>query len=81
VDEKEQMLFTSRRLTIIGTGFLAIGIACSMFLVADVLFGPAAALVVALAAIVVIGALWYALPLIARGRARSSSGGGGTSDK
>jgi hypothetical protein len=81
LDEKEHMLFTSSRLTIIGTGFLAIGIACSMFLIADVLFGPATALVVALATVSVIVALWYALPLIARGRASSSSGGGASPEE
>jgi uncharacterized membrane protein YgcG len=83
VDEKEQMLFTSSRLTVIGTAFLAIGIACSMFLIADVLFGPTTAVVVALATIAVIASLWYALPLMARrgGSGSSSSGGGASSDK
>jgi amino acid transporter len=81
LDEKEHMLFTSSRLTVIGTAFLAIGIACSMFLIADVLFGPATALVVALATVAVIGALWYALPLIARGRGAASSGGGSSSEE
>ena len=69
VDEKERMLFTSTRLTIIGSGFLAIGIACSMFLIADVMFGDFAALVVALLTVGVIVALWYVLPLVSRGDA------------
>jgi hypothetical protein len=81
VHEKEQMLFTSSRLTIIGTAFLAIGIACSMFLVADVLFGPATAFVIAIATVAVIASLWYALPLIARRSNSSSSGGEASSDE
>lgn len=66
VEEKEQMLFTSSRLTIIGTGFLAIGIGCSMFLIADFMFGIEAAILVAVATLVVIVSLWYALPLSRR---------------
>ena len=65
-DEKEKMLFTSSRLTIIGTAFLAIGIACSMFLIADVLFGETFALVVAALTVVVIVGLWYVLPVVSR---------------
>lgn len=72
VKEKEQMLLTSSHLTVIGTGFLAAGIACSMFVIADVLFGVAAATVTAVATLVVIGLLWYALP-ISRRRGDSSS--------
>ena len=66
VEEKEQMLLTSNRLTVIGTVFLAVGVACSMFLIADVLFGGAAATVTAVATLVVIGLLWYALPISRR---------------
>lgn len=66
VEEKEQMLFTSSRLTIIGTGFLAIGIGCSMFLIADFMFGIEAAILVAIATLVVIVLLWYALPISRR---------------
>ena len=71
VEEKEKMLFTSSRLTLIGTAFLAAGIGCSMFLVADVLFGATGATVIALVTIVVIGGLWYALPLWARDSTQS----------
>ena len=74
VEEKERMFFTSSRLTLIGTAFLAVGISCSMFVIADVLFGPTAALVIALVTIAVIGGLWYVLPIWAR--AGRSSGAG-----
>lgn len=66
VEEKEEMLFTSSRLTAIGTAFLAIGIACCMFLIADVLFGDLVATVTAVATLVVIGSLWYVLPIARR---------------
>jgi hypothetical protein len=73
VDEKEKMLFLSSRLAIIGTAFMATGISCSTFLIADVLFGPVAGTLVAVATAGVIGVLWYALPLASRrGRASSS---------
>jgi hypothetical protein len=66
VDEKEAMFFTSSRLALIGTGFLAAGIGCSMFVITDVLFGDLAALVVAGLTLAVIVLLWYVLPLRAR---------------
>ena len=68
VDEKERMLLTSSRLAIVGTVFLAFGIACSLFVVADVLFGVGAAVAVAVATLGLIGALWYVLPLLSRER-------------
>jgi hypothetical protein len=66
VEEKEQMLLTSSRLALAGTGFLAAGIGCSMFVITDVLFGDLAAFVVAAITLVVIVGLWYVLPLRAR---------------
>jgi len=66
VEEKEQMLLTSSRLTVIGTGFLAIGVSCCMFLIADVLFGDIVATVTALGTLLVIVALWYVLPISRR---------------
>jgi hypothetical protein len=66
VDEKERMFFTSSRLALIGTGFLAAGIACSMFVITDVLFGDIAAFAVAAITITVIVGLWYVLPFRAR---------------
>jgi hypothetical protein len=70
VDEKEEMLFTSSRLALVGTVFLAAGIGCSMFVIGDVLFGDVAALVVTAMTVAVIVALWYVLPF----RARNPSG-------
>jgi hypothetical protein len=66
VQEKERMLLMSSQLTLIGTAFIALGICCSVFLVADVLFGETAGIVAAAAAAVLFVALWYVLPLIVR---------------
>jgi hypothetical protein len=77
VEEKERMLLLSSRLTLIGTAFIAVGICCSVFLVADVLFGEPGALLAAAGAAVLFVSLWYVLPLIMRGR---GNGGGGGDD-
>ena len=61
--EKEEMLFTSSKLALIGTGFLGIAVCCSLFVVADVLFGNVAAFIVSVLAGVLIVGLWYAMPL------------------
>ena len=71
--EKEQMLLTSSKLAIVGTFFLAAGIACSVFVVADVLFGPLFALGAGIAVAVLIVALWYILPLTRRGSGADES--------
>jgi len=64
--EKEVMLMTSSRLAVLGTIFLGLGIVCSLYVVADVLFGDVVALVAAIAAGVLIASLWYVLPLSRR---------------
>jgi hypothetical protein len=72
VDEKEQMLLTSSRFAIVGTLFLAAGIVCSMFVVADVLFGELAGIAVAVVTATVLVGLWYALPISRRRRSGSA---------
>lgn len=75
--EKEEMLLRSGRLAIVGTAFLGMSIACSLFVVADVLFGPGIAAAVAVISAVLIVGLWYVLPLWSRrpGTGKSSSTG------
>ena len=68
VAEKEEMLFTSSQMAIIGTVFLAGGIGCSMFVIGDVLFGPLAGALSTAGTGLLIVALWYVLPLIRRRR-------------
>jgi hypothetical protein len=72
IDEKEQMLLTSSRFAIVGTAFLAAGIVCSMFVVADVLFGELAGIAVAAVTSAVLVGLWYALPISRRRRSRAA---------
>jgi hypothetical protein len=61
--DKERMLYTSNRLTITGTVFLAVAMATAVFVITDVLFGaPVAALTAAVAAVTLAG-FWYVLPL------------------
>jgi Family of unknown function (DUF6328) len=65
--DKERLLETANRQAIVGTGFLAVGIASSMYLVTSFLYGdgvgvPLAALVAGLLAW-----LWYGLPLMRGG--------------
>jgi hypothetical protein len=64
--DKEQMLFTSNRLAIAGTAFLAVAMAAVVFEISDVLFGVGAASVLAGVATLAIASLWYILPLSRR---------------
>ena len=61
--DKEQMLRTANRLTIAGLVALALAIAGSAYLIADVIFGAAAALVTVALTLGLLGGLWFALPL------------------
>ena len=63
---KERMLYDSTRMAIAGAAFVAIGISCAVFLVADVVYGTPAALVVTLVAVALYGGLWFVLPLLRR---------------
>jgi amino acid transporter len=66
VDEKEEMLLTSSKLTVVGTIFLALGIASSLFVIADVLFGDLVAVIFSVGALLLIVGLWYVLPISRR---------------
>ena len=63
---RSQRLRLANALTIVGSVFLAVGVSCVVFLVADFIYGGATA---AVATALVAGAflvLWYALPLVQR---------------
>jgi hypothetical protein len=64
---KEEMLFDSNKLVAVGLFCTAIGIACSVFLVVDVVQGGTAAAVATVAALLLYGVLWLGLPLARRG--------------
>ena len=68
--DKEHLLVVSNRLAIAGTGFLALSIAGTVFVVTDVLFEVTSAAVLAAATAAVFGRLWYAMPLLRRWRGR-----------
>ena len=63
---KLRMLLDSNVLLTIGSALTAVGIACSIFLVTDIVFGSTMALVATVATLLVYAALWAALPLVRR---------------
>jgi hypothetical protein len=64
---KERILFDANRLMVGGMLCTAIGIACAVYLVVDVVHGGTAAVVATAASLVVYAALWLGLPLARRG--------------
>ena len=64
---KPQILFFANRAAMIGLGVLALAMSGAILLVAHVIFGPVAAIVVAVGAGLVFASLWYVMPW-ARGR-------------
>ena len=66
-DIKESMLFDSNKLIIAGLLCTAIGVACSVYLVVDIVHGGTAAVLATIATLLVLGVLWIALPLSRRG--------------
>jgi hypothetical protein len=63
---KEQMLIDSNRMLIGGSVLVALGIACAVFLIADVVYGPAFAAIVTGVTILVYAGLWWVFPLLRR---------------
>jgi hypothetical protein len=64
--DKERVLFTSNKLLVSGTVFMAISMAMVVFLVGDVLYGHAMAALVAALTAGWFGWFWYGLPLRSR---------------
>jgi hypothetical protein len=63
---KEQMIRTANRLAIAGMAALALAVACSLYVITDVIFERPAAIAVAAGAAFVFALLWYAVPLAHR---------------
>jgi Family of unknown function (DUF6328) len=61
--DKENVLVTSHRLTIIGTFFLAVAITAVVYLITDVLYEGAAPVVFTLGIAALFVVIWYLLPL------------------
>jgi hypothetical protein len=63
---KQRMLFDSNKLLLAGSVLTAAGISCSIFLVAEIVFGRTIALIATVGTLVVYAALWAVLPLSRR---------------
>ena len=63
---KELLLHDSNKLMAAAMVCVAVGIACCVYLVVDVVYGGVAAVVSTVATLIVYGALWFALPLARR---------------
>jgi hypothetical protein len=63
-ERKEQMLFDSNKLVIVGTLLTGLGVACAVYLVVDVVYGGSAAVAATVAVLIAYGAVWLGLPLV-----------------
>jgi hypothetical protein len=61
--QKEYLVSAGTRLAIIAGIFLAVGLTGILVLISDVIFGGVTAAIVGLATAVVVGVVWFALPL------------------
>ena len=65
--QKERMLFDANKLMVAGMIATAIGIACSLYLVSDVVHGSQTAAIVTAVIGTVFVLFWFGLPLLRRG--------------
>jgi hypothetical protein len=63
---KEQMVYDSNKLVIVGTLLTGLGVACAVYLVADVAYGASAARIATLGVLVTYATIWLGLPLVRR---------------
>ena len=67
---KREILFFANRAAVLGLGALALAMTGAILLIADFLFGVAAAVPIGTATALLFGSLWYLLPMAqSRGRA------------
>jgi quinol-cytochrome oxidoreductase complex cytochrome b subunit len=64
--DKERLLRTANRLTLVGTVFLAVAIVLALWVVSRVIHASGTAFLVAAGALVAFAWFWYALPLLRR---------------
>jgi hypothetical protein len=62
--DKEAVIRVSNLLLLWGTGFVAAAMGCSVFVIAEFLYGGVAGAVVAVGTVLLFGWLWYAMPLL-----------------
>ena len=72
--EKEWLLRVGNQMALWGTVLLGASIVLALYVVTNVLFSSAQALLTAVAAVVVFAAIWYVLPLTRRSSSSSSDG-------
>jgi hypothetical protein len=61
--DKERILRASNKMSIAGLGFLALAMVGAVMLIADFIYSPTLTIISGVAALIVYGLLWYALPL------------------
>jgi hypothetical protein len=59
-----RLVAVSARFVVVGSALLAAGMACAVYLIADLLYRSALAAVVTSAVVVVVGWCWYGIPLL-----------------
>jgi len=62
--DKERILRASNKMSIAGLGFLALATVGAVMLIADFIYSPTLTIVSGIAAAIVYGLLWYALPVL-----------------
>ncbi len=62
--DKEALLRSANRLTVVGTALLAVALACATLLVTDLVVDRLTAIVATIAVSVVVAGTWYLLPLL-----------------
>jgi hypothetical protein len=61
--DKEHLLLTANRLILFGMAFVAISMGCSVFVVAEFVYGGVVGTIVAVGVVLLFGWFWYGLPL------------------
>jgi hypothetical protein len=73
---KERMLRDANVLLMGGTALTGVGFACSIFLIADVIYGSTTAAVATIVTVLMFGGLWFVLPLLRRREPDDEEGSG-----
>ena len=61
--DKEHLIRTANRLALWGMGFVAVAMACSVFVIAEFVYGGVVGTIVAVFTALFFGVFWYAIPL------------------
>jgi hypothetical protein len=61
--DKEHLIRTANRLALWGMGFVAVAMTCSVFVIAEFVYGGVVGTIVAIGTALLFGLFWYAIPL------------------